>query len=86
MTQTILVKRSAVAGKAPAIGDLQLGEIAINTYDGKLYTKRNDGTTSIIEIGGNPFPSQAGYANSVLKTNGNGVYWANAGGTINKIS
>lgn len=86
MTQTILVKRSAVAGKAPAIGDLQLGEIAINTYDGKLYTKKNDGTTSIIEIGGNPFPSQAGYANSVLKTNGNGVYWANAGGTITKIS
>ena len=60
MTQTILVKRSAVAGKAPAIGDLQLGEIAINTYDGKLYTKKNDGTTSIIEIGGNPFPPQAG--------------------------
>jgi hypothetical protein len=30
-------KRSAVAGKAPATTDLQLGELALNTYDGKIY-------------------------------------------------
>jgi hypothetical protein len=36
----ITIKRSDVPGKIPEIEDLQLGELAINTYDGKLYTKR----------------------------------------------
>ena len=34
-------KRSAVPNKAPGIGDLALGELAINTYDGAIYLKRN---------------------------------------------
>ena len=52
MANTIKIKRSAVAGKAPAVGDLQLGELAINTYDGKLYTKKSvSGTESVVEIG-----------------------------------
>lgn len=47
---TIKLKRSAVPGKAPGAEDLQLGEIAINTYDGKLYFKRSvDGANSIID-------------------------------------
>ena len=36
-------KRSAVAGKRPTLTDLELGEIALNTYDGKLYAERNTG-------------------------------------------
>ena len=51
MANTIKLKRSAVAGKAPAVGDLELGELALNTYDGKLYTKKDNGTASIVEIG-----------------------------------
>ena len=51
MANNIKLKRSAVAGKQPTVADLQLGELAVNTYDGKLYTKKNDGTESIIEIG-----------------------------------
>lgn len=51
MANLIKLKRSAVAGKAPAVSDLQLGELALNTYDGKLYTKKDDGTASIVEIG-----------------------------------
>lgn len=47
MSQTILVKRSAVPGKVPSTTDLQLGELAMNTTDGKLYMKRDDGTASI---------------------------------------
>jgi hypothetical protein len=45
-------KRSAVPAKVPSIGDLSLGELAINTFDGKMYTKKNNGTESIVEIGG----------------------------------
>jgi len=52
MAQTIKLKRSAVAGKAPTTSDLDLGELGLNTYDGKLYAKKDDGTASIVEIGG----------------------------------
>ena len=51
MANTIKVKRSAVPGKVPTTSDLQLGELAIATYDGKLYLKRDNGTESIVEIG-----------------------------------
>lgn len=45
-------KRSAVPAKIPSIADLDLGELAINTYDGKVYTKKDDGTEAIVEVGG----------------------------------
>lgn len=51
MANTFRLKRSAVPSKVPSTGDLQLGELAINTYDGKLYTKKDNGTASIVEIG-----------------------------------
>jgi hypothetical protein len=44
-------KRSAVPAKVPSVGDLVLGELAINTYDGKVYTKKDNGTQSIVEVG-----------------------------------
>lgn len=46
----IKIKRSSVPAKAPATTDLVLGELAINTYDGKLYLKKNNGTESIVEV------------------------------------
>jgi hypothetical protein len=51
VAQTIKLKRSAVANKVPTTGDLNLGELAINTYDGKLYLKKDSGTASIVEVG-----------------------------------
>ena len=51
MANTVKIKRSAVSGKVPLVGDLQLGELALNTFDGKLYTKKDNGTASVIEIG-----------------------------------
>ena len=52
MANTIKLKRSAVAGKQPTTSDLQLGELGLNTYDGKLYTKKSvGGVESIVEIG-----------------------------------
>ncbi|WP_273436458.1 hypothetical protein [Synechococcus sp. UW140] len=52
MAQTLKLKRSSVSGKAPALGDLQLGEIGLNTFDGKLYTRKDNGTASIVELSG----------------------------------
>lgn len=53
MANTIKLKRSSVPGKIPAVGDLELGELGLNTYDGKLYTKKNvSGTESIVDLSG----------------------------------
>ena len=53
MANTILLKRSATPGRAPTTAQLALGEIAINTYDGRLYIKKTvSGVSSIVEIGG----------------------------------
>lgn len=51
MANTVKLKRSAVQGKQPTTANLELGELALNTYDGKLYTKKDDGSASIVEIG-----------------------------------
>lgn len=53
MAQTIKIKRSATGGSIPSTTDLELGELAINTFDGILYAKKNDGTTdSIVTLSG----------------------------------
>jgi hypothetical protein len=51
MAAQIKVKRSNLVGKAPVVGDLELGELAINTFDGKLFLKKDNGTASIVEVG-----------------------------------
>ena len=51
MAQTIKLKRSATQGTVPSTQQLELGEVAINTYDGKMYIKKDDGTQSIVEVG-----------------------------------
>ena len=53
---TIKLRRSSVAGRIPSVGQLDLGELAINTQDGKIYFKRYDSvsnTESIIDISSN---------------------------------
>ena len=56
MAQQILIKRSSQAGKAPTIAQLALGELAVNTYEGKLFIKKNvSGTETIVEIGQHTF-------------------------------
>ena len=51
MANIVRLKRSAVASAVPTTAQLALGELAINTFDGKLFLKRNNGTESIVEIG-----------------------------------
>jgi len=49
MANTVKIKRSAVSGKIPLVGDLEFGELALNTFDGKLYTKVNSGGADSIK-------------------------------------
>lgn len=49
---TVKLKRSAVPGKIPGVGALELGEVAINTHDGKMYLKKDaNGAVSVVEVG-----------------------------------
>jgi len=52
MAQTIKLKRSALEGVKPGLLQLSLGEVAINTFDGKMYIKKDNGVEeSIVQIG-----------------------------------
>ena len=56
MSTTIKLRRSAVPGRVPTTSQLELGEIAINTADGKIYFKKYDpvaNTESIIDVSAN---------------------------------
>ncbi len=59
MANTIKIKQSSVSGKVPLAGDLEQGELAINTLDEKLYTKNSTG--SVVQLGG-------AYQNNVAAT------------------
>ena len=48
MSNTILLKRSTTAGKVPLSANVSLGELSINTTDGRLYT--NKGGSSIVDL------------------------------------
>ena len=48
----IRLRRSATFGAIPTTSNLNLGELALNTYDGKLYAKTTEGSLdSIVQIG-----------------------------------
>ena len=48
MATNIRHKRSAIAGKQPIVSQLQSGELAINTADGKVFLLRDDNTVQDI--------------------------------------
>jgi hypothetical protein len=64
MAVNIKLKRSNVAGSIPSPSSLELGELALNTADGKVFMKKSsDG--SVVEIGASPSSSiSASYANT----------------------
>lgn len=50
MATVIKPKRSTVLAAVPSSGDLEVGEIAINLADGKMYSKNTSNT--VLEVGG----------------------------------
>lgn len=53
MANIVKVKRSAVANAVPTTAALALGELAINTNDGKLFLKKSvSGVESIVDVTG----------------------------------
>ena len=51
MATNFKLKRSSVASKRPGLSNLELGELALNTYDGFLFTERNGlGITTVTNL------------------------------------
>ena len=49
---TLLNKRTDVPGRRPGISQIELGEIAINTYDGRMFIKKDeDGNIEVVQVG-----------------------------------
>jgi len=87
MATKIILKKSSTAGAVPLTADLEIGEVALNLADRKLYTKNNSNV--VVAIGsayvGSTAPSAPAEgdlwydsANDTLKAY-NGTAWASAG-------
>ena len=50
MANTIKLKRSSTTGDTPTTSQMELGEIAVNTFDGKLFIRGNNGSDFVNEI------------------------------------
>lgn len=74
----IRLRRSSVPGNVPTVDQLNLGELAINTADGKLFLKKeyDGGIEQIIEVG-------AGASNELSSTFN--VYIYTSDGTLQTI-
>ena len=92
MATLIQFKRSSTQNDTPSVSDLSLGEFFVNTYHGRFYTEKNDGSASVVEVGSNPatltvndaysFPTSDGSSDQFLKTNGSGTLsFASLGGS-----
>jgi hypothetical protein len=49
VTQSVLLRRSNLAAKVPTTDQLQLGELGINTNDGRVFLKKDNGVDVTIE-------------------------------------
>ena len=68
MATTVLHKRSSTASDIPSTTSLALGEIAVNTTDGYLFLKRDQGTEEVVTFR----PSSLAYQDSVYITTDTG--------------
>jgi hypothetical protein len=50
MAQNILLKRSNTQGKTPTTSSVNVGELAVNTYDGKIFFHKSGSSESIEQI------------------------------------
>lgn len=79
MATTIKLKRSSTPGSVPTTGDLVLGELSLNTNDGKIYLKKSvSSVESIVTFSSNSISDSTSLV-QILNNNVNVT--ANAGVT-----
>jgi len=85
MANKIILKRANTTGKIPLVTDIDLGELAINTFDGRLFAKKNDGTASIIDLKQNDPIRVLGDATSAYAWD-QSTYTSNVTMTLNTVN
>ena len=55
MSNTILLKRSAVTTHTPTTLQMTIGEVAVNTYDGKMFLRGNNGADYVGALGAHTY-------------------------------
>jgi hypothetical protein len=84
MANTIQLRRSATANAVPTTAQLALGELAINTTDGKLYLKKNvSGVETIVDVTGGG--ASISVSDTAPASPGNGSLWWNSNIGVLKI-
>lgn len=86
---TIKLKRSAQPGKIPTTTQLDLGELAINTYDGNIFIKKEyvdplttESVEEIVKIAGSVPIENSLYVQKAGSDNNSGETWSSAFLTI----
>ena len=87
MATPIRIKRSAVPGKRPQVTDLQVGELALNTYDAELVTLRDRFVqtgiaTEVVRLGAGVTVSNIIYVTKDGNDNNTGLKLGDAKATI----
>ena len=67
---TLLNKRTDVPGRRPGISQIELGEIAINTHDGRMFIKKDqNGNIEVVQVGDDKVDNVFYVAKSGVKGN-----------------
>ena len=74
MANTILHKRSSTTNSVPTSGQMTLGELALNTTDGRIYMKT---PTGVVEVS-----YRDSRARSAISTSGTGITYDSATGVL----
>ena len=87
MATPIRIKRSAVPGKRPQVTDLQVGELALNTYDAELVTLRDRFAqtgiaTEVVRLGAGATVTNVIYVTKDGSDNNTGLKLGDAKSTI----
>jgi hypothetical protein len=84
MATPFRIKRSAVPGKVPAVTDLQLGELALNTFDADVFTLRSRPGigTDVVRVGSGVSVTNILYVTKDGKDTNTGLKLGDAKATI----
>ena len=87
MSTPIRIKRSAVPGKRPQVTDMQVGELALNTYDAELVTLRDRFAqtgiaTEVVRVGAGATVTNIIYVTKDGNDNNTGLKLGDAKATI----
>ena len=85
MANKILIKRSGNQGGIPTAGQLDYAELAINTFDGRLFAKTNSGTPAVVDLTRNDPVRVLGDASSTYAYD-QSTYTSNVTMTLNTVN